>query len=81
MRLRRLDNGQRGRPRWFLRLLRVVPHDEPPDVLKMLCYRPGFFGRHYSKPLDIVIRGPSDRSVGERELFAAYTSRLNQCVF
>ena len=53
----------------------------PPDVLKVLCYRPGFFGRHYSNPLNIVIRGPSDWSVGERELFAAYTSRLNECVF
>jgi len=28
-----------------------------------------------------VMRGPSPWSVGERELFAAVTSRLNQCVF
>jgi len=27
------------------------------------------------------MRGPSPWSVGERELFAAVTSRLNQCVF
>jgi len=27
------------------------------------------------------MRGPSTWSVGERELFAAFTSRLNQCVF
>jgi len=27
------------------------------------------------------MRGPSEWSVGERELFAAYTSKLNQCVF
>jgi len=28
-----------------------------------------------------VMRGPSDWSIGERELFAAFTSKLNQCVF
>jgi hypothetical protein len=27
------------------------------------------------------MRGPSQWSVGERELFAAFTSRLNQCLF
>jgi len=27
------------------------------------------------------MRGPSMWSVGERELFAAFVSRLNQCVF
>jgi len=28
-----------------------------------------------------VMRGPSDWSVGERELFAAFVSSLNQCPF
>jgi hypothetical protein len=28
-----------------------------------------------------VMRGPSQWSVGEREIFAAYVSQLNQCVF
>jgi hypothetical protein len=27
------------------------------------------------------MRGPSEWTVGERELFAAFTSRLNQCPF
>jgi hypothetical protein len=27
------------------------------------------------------MRGPSDWTVAERELFAAFTSKLNQCVF
>lgn len=65
----------------MLRLLRRVEHREPPDVVKTLCYRPGFFGAPYSAALHAVMRGPSDWSVGERELFAAYTSRLNQCPF
>jgi hypothetical protein len=28
-----------------------------------------------------VMRGPSRWSVGERELFASFTSRCNACVF
>jgi hypothetical protein len=28
-----------------------------------------------------VMRGPSEWTVGERELFAAFTSKLNQCPF
>jgi hypothetical protein len=28
-----------------------------------------------------ALRGPSEWSVGERELFAAYTSKLNHCRF
>jgi hypothetical protein len=28
-----------------------------------------------------VMRGPSEWTVGERELFAAYTSYLNRCPF
>lgn len=81
MRVPSLNHGQRGRPKWFLRFLRVVEHRDPPDVLRIMCYRPGFFGLHYLKPLHAVMRGPSDWSVGERELFAAYTSYLNLCRF
>ena len=76
MRLPALDHGHRGGAKLFLRLV-----GRAPDVLKMLTYRPRFFGRRYSAALHDVMRGASDWSVGERELFAAYTSRLNQCPF
>jgi hypothetical protein len=39
------------------------------------------FGRPFSEALDVVMRGQSDWSAGERELFAAFTSLLNQCPF
>ena len=32
-------------------------------------------------PLEAALRGPSDWSVGERELFAAFVSRTNQCTY
>jgi hypothetical protein len=54
---------------------------DPPDVLKTLHYRPEIFGRPYSDALDLAMRGPSDWSTGERELFAAFVSSLNQCPF
>src|SRR5262249_5637977 len=54
---------------------------EPPDVLKTLHYRPEIFGRPFSETLDLAMHGDSDWSVGERELFAAFVSSLNQCPF
>jgi len=54
---------------------------EPLGVVKTLMYRPELFGRPFSEELDGVMRGPSYWSVGERELFAAFTSLLNQCPF
>jgi hypothetical protein len=50
-------------------------------VLKTLQYRPELFGEPFSNALDVALRGPSDWSAGERELFAAFVSSLNQCPF
>jgi hypothetical protein len=61
--------------------MRLVGRMEPPDVLKTTLYRPDFFGRPYNDVLHQLMRGPSEWTVGERELFAAFTSRLNQCPF
>ena len=54
---------------------------EPSSVLRTLHYRPELFGRAYSDALDAAMRGPSDWSPSERELFAAFVSSLNQCPF
>ena len=51
------------------------------DVALMLKYRPEPFGRPFSEALQEVMRGPSDWTVGERELFAAFVSAQNQCPF
>jgi hypothetical protein len=53
----------------------------PHGVLKTLHYRPELFGRPFSDALDLAMRGHSDWSDGERELFAAFVSSLNQCPF
>ena len=54
---------------------------EPLGVVKTLLYRPELFGRPFSAALDTAMRGASEWSAGERELFAAFTSLLNQCPF
>jgi hypothetical protein len=53
----------------------------PLGVLKTLMYRSELFGRPFSDATDRAMRGPSEWTDGERELFAAFTSLLNQCPF
>ena len=59
----------------------AVEVERPLGVLKTINYRPEIFGRPYSAALDVAMRGPSDWSAPERELFAAFVSSLNQCHF
>ena len=81
MRLSCVETGHDAHQRGVLDLIRAERGAEPPDVLKTLHYRPELFGRPFSDALDLAMRGPSDWSAGERELFAAFVSSLNQCPF
>jgi hypothetical protein len=80
VRLRRVHSGHRIKDKLFLAMMRVVA-GHAPGVVRTLRYRKEFFGRPFSELTQAVMRGPSAWSVGEREIFAAYVSRLNQCVF
>ncbi len=81
MRLACVERGHEAQEARALDLVREQRGAEPPDVLKTLHYRPELFGRPFSETLDLAMRGPSDWSAGERELFAAFVSSLNQCPF
>ncbi len=83
MRLQRVATGHRLPQKLMLGMIRLTTRDpsSPPDVVKTIFYRPEYFGRPYSNLVHELLRGPSEWSVGERELFAAFTSHLNACRF
>ena len=52
------------------------------DMTKVLAYRPAFFGAAFSALVDKALHQPSAHwTQDERELFAAFVSRLNACVY
>jgi len=81
MRLSVVDRGHAPGEAAVLDAIRERSGAEPLGVVKTLYYRPDLFGRPFSDALDEAMRGPSEWSAGERELFAAFTSVLNQCPF
>ncbi|HZT53725.1 MAG TPA: hypothetical protein VE995_05025 [Gaiellaceae bacterium] len=51
------------------------------DISLALRYRPELFGLPFSRLLQDVMKGPSEWTEAERELFAAFVSAQNQCPF
>lgn len=76
-----LDNGHRLPQKVLLGFARLITNSEPVDVVKVFMYRPEYFGKVFCELAHAALRGPSDWSVGERELFGAFTSKLNACTF
>ena len=81
MRLSVVDHGHAPEEAATLHAMRERSGYEPIGVVKTLLYRPELFGRPFSDAVDRAMRGPSPWSAGERELFAAFTSLLNQCPY
>jgi hypothetical protein len=81
VRLKKVEHGHRLPQKLMLMAIRLFQRRRAPDILRTLYYRPEFLGTTVSEWTQAVMRGPSDWAVWERELFAAFTSRLNQCVF
>jgi hypothetical protein len=80
MRLKKVHQGHRLPDKLMLTMMNLfVGH--APGVVRTLRYRKEFFGHPFSELTEQVMRGPSEWTVGEREMFAAFVSRLNQCVF
>jgi hypothetical protein len=81
IRLSVVDHGHAPDEAAFLQQARDRSGREPLGVVKTLLYRPELFGRPFSDALHEAMRGPSEWSPGERELFAGFTSLLNQCPY
>jgi hypothetical protein len=81
MRLAILDRGHRWRHKAMFAMIRIVARQKPPDVVKTLLYRHDFFGAHMNEVFQEAMRGPSEWSVGDRELMASFVSKTNECEF
>ena len=80
MRLQKVHSGHKLGDKLFFTFMNVVA-GHAPGVVRTLRYRKEYFGGPWSDLTQQVMRGPSEWSVGEREIFAAFVSHLNQCTF
>jgi hypothetical protein len=81
MRLAKLVHGHGLVERLKLGFIRLVSGRKPADVVNALLYRPKLWGGPFCDLTQAVMRGPGAWHIGEREIMAAYVSKLNQCVF
>jgi uncharacterized peroxidase-related enzyme len=81
VRPRVLEHGYGVGPKLLFRLIRLVSGQPLPDAAKITFYRPDFYGTHAKKLTQEAMRGRSTWSVGDRELMAAYVSKVNDCPF
>jgi hypothetical protein len=81
IRLDCVDHGHAPEQAAMLAMIKERSGREPLGVVKTLLYRGEIFGTPFSAELDDAMRGPSEWSAGERELFAGFASQLNKCLF
>ena len=79
MRLAILDHGHGVRAKAMFALIRVFSGHPVVDAVKLALYRPSFY-RGGSLTQEAK-RGPSDWSVADRELMAAFVSKVNNTEF
>lgn len=81
MRLEAIARGRGVGAKAKFAMIRLLSGAPPVDVVKTLSFRPSFFGDPFNQLIQEVMRGPSEWTVGERELFAAFVSERNRCEF
>jgi AhpD family alkylhydroperoxidase len=79
MRLAILDNGHGFGTKALFALIRTVSRQSVLDVIKLVKYRPDFYGEPMQGVTHEAMRGPSAWSVGDRELMAAFIAKTNGC--
>lgn len=81
MRLDILNRGYRPTTKLLFALIRLFSGHPVPDAAKLVFYRPDFYGARAKAFIHEAMRGPSAWSVGDRELMAAYVSKVNDSAF
>ncbi len=74
-----LDRGHRLPDKALFGVIRLMTGQPVVDAVKLAFYRKDFYG---PGPLtQEAMRGPSEWSVGDRELMAAFVAKANECPF
>jgi len=81
MRLDILNHGYSPATKLLFAIIRLFSGQPLPDAAKLTFYRPGFYGAQAKKFTHEAMRGPSAWSVADRELMAAFVSKVNQSPF
>jgi uncharacterized peroxidase-related enzyme len=81
MRLDILNRGYRPATRLLFAVIRLFSGHPVPDAAKLVFYRPDFYGGRAKEFTHEAMRGPSAWSVADRELMAAYVSKVNESAF
>ncbi|WP_141579727.1 carboxymuconolactone decarboxylase family protein [Actinomadura sp. WMMA1423] len=81
MRLEILNDGYGRGTKLLFALIRLFSRHPVPDAAKLVFYRPDFYGARAKAFTHEAMRGPSGWSVGDRELMAAYVSKVNGSAF
>ena len=76
-----LNRGYRPGTRLLFAVIRLFSGRPVPDAARLVFYRPDFYGDRAKEFTHEAMRGPSAWSVADRELMAAYVSRVNDSAF
>ncbi len=81
MRLKVLDSGHAFFKKLVMGTVALATRERVVDMMKIIMYRADFFGRAAGVYEQSVMRGKSEWTPAERELFAAWVSEKNRCRF
>lgn len=81
MRLDILNHGYSPGTKLLFAVIRLFSRHPVPDAAKLVFYRPDFYGARAKEFTHEAMRGPSEWSIGDRELMAAYVSKVNESAF
>lgn len=81
MRLPEIDQGDSVRNRLLIKFISMVAGMRLPDAARVAFYHKAFISRPMGAWTQAAMRGPSQWSIGERELMAAMVAKWNSCPF
>lgn len=76
-----LNHGYSTGTKLLFGVIKLFSRQPVPDAAKIVFYRPEFYGHRAKVFTHEAMRGPSEWSVGDRELMAAYVSKVNDTAF